>query len=467
MSQAAKSRIDEVGRSVMNPAELLIDHCLALAWEDLPEAARSKARTFLHDSLCVGVAGANAAYAASVRSAVATWGESKDCSVLGCPGLTLPAPSAAFVNAFQIHAQEFDCVHEPAVVHPLATVLAALMAEAERSGPYDGKNFLTALIAGVDVAAGLGVAVTTPLRFFRPATAGIFGSVAALARLKRVPREVALDALGYALAFASGTMQAHIEGKPTLPVQVGNAARGAITALDLASAGLPGPRSSIDGPFGYLPLFETGFDLAPVLAELGRVFRITEVSWKPFPTGRAAHGALVAVQSLVQSGQLSATTLESLTYFAPPLIKRLVGRPATPAMVPSYGRLCLPWLAAIMLGKGNIGLEDFAATTLTDPVLLALAERVSVVDNGNPDPAAFVPAVAVARLTDGRELRVEVSTQFGSPAWPLSSAQHLAKARHCLEFGGLSQVHTTLTDWIDRFEELGDVTPVFRLCAGR
>lgn len=451
----------------INPAEALIDHALGLRWDDIPESARSKAKIFLHDTLCVGIAGANAPYASAVRWAVRTWGESQSCSVLGCSDLALPAPSAAFVNAFQIHAQEFDCVHENAVVHPLATVVASLMAEAERSGPYDGKAFLTALIAGVDVAAGLGIAVTTPVRFFRPATAGIFGSVAALARLKNLPREAALDALGYALAFASGTMQAHIEGKPALPVQVGNAARGAVAALDMATAGLPGPRHGIDGPFGYLPLFETGFDLAPLLDSLGRVFRISEVSWKPFPTGRAAHGALVALQSLMQSGKLSAETFESLTYHAPPLIKRLVGRPALPSMTASYARLCLPWLAAVMLSQGRIGLEDFTPERLADPALRLLADRVSVVDNGNPNPSAFVPALAVARCTDGSELHLDVTSQFGSPDWPLSVTEHLAKALHCLEFGGMARIHAKLADLMDRFDRLDDVIAVFRLTAGK
>jgi 2-methylcitrate dehydratase PrpD len=96
-----------------------------------------------------------------------------------------------------------------------------------------------------------------------------------------------MDAFGYALAFASGTMQAHLEGKPTLAIQVAAAARSAVEAVDLALAGLPGPGASIDGPFGYLPLFEDAFDLGPVLAALGQRHRIEEVSWKPFPTGCA------------------------------------------------------------------------------------------------------------------------------------------------------------------------------------
>ena len=35
------------------------------------------------------------------------------------------ATAAAMVNAYQIHNSEFDCVHEQAVVHPMAVLLAA------------------------------------------------------------------------------------------------------------------------------------------------------------------------------------------------------------------------------------------------------------------------------------------------------------------------------------------------------
>jgi len=450
----------------VNPALSLIDHALGLDWSDFPEPVRTAAKTFLHDTLCVGIAGVNAPYAAALRAKVKGWGDGA-CSVLGDGALSLPAPSAAFLNAFQIHAQEFDCVHEPAVVHPLSVVAAALIAEAERSGPYDGRTFLAALVAGVDVAAGLGVAATTPLRFFRPATAGIFGAAAALARLRQLPRDVALDLFGYALGFASGTMQAHLEGKPALPVQVGNAARGAIAALDMALAGLPGPQRSIDGPFAYLPLFESGFDVAPVLADLGRRYRISEVSWKPFPTGRAAQGAIVALQSLMREQGLSLANFDQLVYRAPPLIKRLVGRPASATMTPAYARLCLPWLAALVLTRGSVGLDDFGQDRLGDPALLALADRITVEDDGNPDPAAFVPAVALARTLAGDLLRQTVTAQFGSPAWPLSPTQHRDKARRCLAFGGLLAIDDRLAAMIDGCDTMPDILPLLRLAAGK
>ncbi len=440
----------------MDASQALTEHALGLEWAALDEATRNAARTFLHDTLCVGIAGGNAPHAADVLRAVTGWGGAGPCGVLGRT-LRLHAPDAAFVNAFQIHAQEFDCVHEPAVVHPLATIAAALLAEIDRSGPYAGPELLTALVAGVDVAAGLGTATTTPLRFFRPATAGVFGSVAALARLRRLPPDTTRDALGYALAFASGTMQAHVEGKPTLPLQVAQAARSAVQAIDLAVAGLPGPQDAIEGPFGYLTLFEAGFDGARLRRDLGHGHRIVEVSWKPFPTGRAAHGAIVATQTLMREQGLTADTLGSLVYRAPSLIHRLVGRPATATMTPAYARLCFAYLAGTVLETGTVGLDDFTPARLRDPARLAITARVSIEVDDNPDPAAFTPAHAVARLHDGRVLRVAVAAQFGSPHWPLTREQHLQKARACLAFGGRAAIEHGLIAWIDGLDHDRDV----------
>ncbi len=432
------------------------NHARTTRWSDFPDTARTMARTFLHDSIAVGVAGAAVPMSDAVLRAASGWGRTpEEALVLGRGALPLTAGNAAFVNAFQIHAQEYDAVHEAAVVHPMATVVAVLLAESERGAPVTGADFLTALSVGVDVATGLGLAATTALKFFRPATAGIFGCVAALVSLRQLDTDVGLDAFGLALAFAGGTMQAHVEGLATLPVQIAAAARGAIEAVDLARNGVPGPRGAIEGPFGYLALFEDGADLAPVLASLGVIHRVTEVSWKPFPTGRAAHGAIVATETLCAQG-LRAADLDTLVYAAPPLIARLVGRPAHAAMTPAYARLCFPYLAAVVLRRGSVGLADFTEDRLRDPATLALAARVRVESDGNPDPAAFVPAIATATLHDGRRLEARISAQLGSPAYPLTPAQHLAKAQGCLAFAGLGAAHAPLAEVMARFESVPD-----------
>lgn len=440
---------------------VLIDHALALRWEDIPEPSRGAAKAFLLDSLAVGAAGRNAAHADGLLAMVRGWGDGGTAGVLGRPDLKLPAPSAAFVNAFQIHGQEYDCVHEAAVLHPMATVLSALLAEMARGEAVTGEQLLTAIVAGVDVAVTLGLAAPGALTFFRPATAGIFGCVAAIASLRAMPREQALDTFGHALAFASGTMQAHLEGKPALPVQVANAARGSLVAVDLARAGMSGVRGTVEGPFGYLALLEGETALAPALERLGKGHRIEEVGWKPFPTGRAGHGGIGAVQRLMAQG-LSPANLEALEYSAPPLIHRLVGRPAQHAMAPGYARLCLQYLAAVTLTRGTVSLGDFGAETLSDPALLALAAKVTVVNDGNPDQAAFVPAVARARLTGGGELVEAVPALLGSPQRPLSREEQLAKARGCLEFSGLGPCLDPLVAAVDGIDTAGDALSVLQ-----
>lgn len=450
-------------------SERLVDHALSVEWRALPAAVRADATRLLYDAVVVGVGGARAIFADELLPVVQSWGGApvdRGCGVLGRPGVRLPAGSAAFLNAFQTHGQEFDSVHEGAVLHPLPTIVPVLMAEAERSGPYPGEEILAAVVAGVDVAVSLGVAATSPIQFFRPATAGIFGAVAALARLRRLDRDTMLNAFGYALAFSSGTMQAHTEGKPALPVQVANAARGALQAVDIAVAGLPGPIDSITGPFGYLSLFEKSHDLEAAIAGLGREFRISEVCVKPYPSGRATHGGVVAALNLRAAHGLEANHVASVVYRAPSLIKHLVGRLSQPGMAVSHARLCLPYLIAVALTRGEVSLRDFTPDALSDAGVLDLAARAVVTVDDNPDPAAFVPAELILTLKDGRELRGAVSAQLGSPSFPLTEAQQLAKGWSCLDFAGLGSLHQPLADLMARFETLPDGAQAFRLAQG-
>ncbi len=461
----------EATRSALTSAltsERLVDHALSVEWSALPSSVRADAVRLLYDAVVVGVGGARAVFGDELLRVVQGWGVAADqgCGVLGRPGVRLPAPSAAFLNAFQTHGQEFDSVHEGAVLHPLPTIMPVLMAEAERSGPYPGSEILAAMVAGTDIAVTLGVAATSPIQFFRPATAGIFGCVAALARLRRLDRTTALNALGYALAFSSGTMQAHTEGKPALPVQVANAARSALQAIDIAVAGLPGPLDSITGPFGYLSLFEKSYDLGPALESLGRDFRISQVSVKPYPSGRATHGGVVAALDLRRAHSLTGDQVESAVYRAPPLIRHLVGRPSEAGMAVSHARLCLPYLIAVALQNGDVGLEDFTPQSLTQPAILDLASRIVVTTDDNPDPAAFTPAQLTLKLRDSRELTEMVSAQLGSPAFPLTDAQQKAKGLSCLTFAGFEALHAPLAEIMERFDTLPDGAEAFRLAQG-
>ena len=448
--------------------DAFVRHGLNTKFEDLTSEAVTAIKTYLLDTIGVGIAGASIPLTEAVRASARNWASHGSAHVWGRESFATTPANAAFINGFQIHGQEFDCVHEPAVVHPLATILAALMAEADAQGDVSGKELAVALAVAVDLATGIGVSVTSPIKFFRPANAGIFGATLGIARLRELNAERTKDALGYALAFNSGTMQAHVEGKPALPIQIGNAARGAIMACDLATQGMPGPHDSLEGPFGYFSLFEDEANPSEVIASLGRVWRIAEVSHKPFPTGRAAQGGIVLMQKLRAAG-VEAANVEQITLTAPPLIYRLVGRPLTQDMAVNYARLCFQYSGAVALRNGTVGLEDFSEASLSDPETLELGARIEVIDDGGPDPAAFTPQIATATLKNGSEVRAEINALYGSPSDPMTLEAHLAKFRNCVTFGfGVQRPQTEqkLIELTDRIEEVADVAVLSRLAAG-
>jgi len=279
-------------------------HVERVAAHGVPTAVRSAAMTFIADTLAVGIAGLSAPWRREILDMLSSVGGPGESTVFGS-GERLPLMHAAMLNAYQIHNQEFDCVHEKAVVHPMAAVLPALLGWAEREGGISGALLIRATAVAVDVSVTLGLCSRAAMRFFRPANASGFGATVGLAVLAGLDAERLADAIGIYYGQCSGTMQAHVEATPQLAMQMGFAARSAVTAVELARRGMPGPRAPISGEFGYFALFEGVADSAP-LNELGQSWRIAEISCKPFPSGRATHGGIDALQRLIAEEGITA-----------------------------------------------------------------------------------------------------------------------------------------------------------------
>ncbi len=397
----------------------------AVASHTLPPQVRADAEHLLGDTLAVGAAGANSPEAVKLLDVVRGWGTSTEARLLG--GGTAPAPSAAFFNGFAIHCLEWDAVHEPAVVHALSVVTSALLVASDRAGGSNPEEFLNALAVGVDVASGLGLSATGPMRFFRPATAGVIGAALAVARLNGLTRDQMADVLGLAYSFAGGTMQAHVEASIALPLQIARAAQAAVQAVGLVKAGLSGPNDGLEGSFGYSALIEP-LDLARYTCGLGKVWRISEVSIKPFPSGRASHGVLGTLDAIRGSQR----PMNSIIARVPPLVARLVNRPMTDAMTPAYARLCLPFLTALMLRTGRIDPRRFTPADFANPLVRKIAAAITIEVDGNTDANALSPQ----RLIINGHM-IEIAHTLGSPDAPMDAAQLAAKRDLCVVLAGI------------------------------
>ncbi len=445
-------------------------HVTGAQFSDLGEADLAKAKTFLLDSLGVGMAGSCGASVPDLVRTVSGWGSADEATVW-VTGERLPAQSAAIVNAYQIHCLEYDCVHEGAVVHPMATVLSALMAYVERRSaalrPVTGRDFLLALAIGVDIATLFGVASKGPVRFFRPATAGGFGATAAIARLEGLDTEGVKNALGVMYGQTSGTLQPHTEGSPVLGLQIGFNARGALSAVDLAASGLVGPHDILDGPYGYFRMFEGDqFDLDEIWSRMGREWQISHLAHKPFPSGRLTHGVVHALQQVTRELGIGAEQIETITGHVPPLVYRLVGRPDTPAPSANYAKLCLAYVAGAYLARGQVDVAEFRPDALSDPLVHAQAAKVTLQLDDNPNENALDPQRFLFGLADGRQHEVTLPHVLGHPKAPLSDAQNIAKFRRCIGYAAHPPAKTqgeALEDAVAGIEDLPDAARLAQL----
>jgi 2-methylcitrate dehydratase PrpD len=284
--------------------------------------------------------------------------------------------------------------------------------------------------------------------------------------MERLDAATMMNAFGIQYGQTSGTMQAHVEGSTLLGLQVGFNGRAGLTSIDLAMAGMSGPKDVLTGPYGYYKLFETSHDIPSWWARLGKQWQITRVSHKPFPSGRLTHAAVDALQQAQAELGFRAEDLAAAEIAVPPLAFRLVGRPDIAEPAPNYARLCIPYVGAVTLIDGSCQPEAFAADRLKDPAIHAVASRITVRQDDNPDVNALWPQRFDLSLRDGRRWQRVIETPIGHPDNPLSTERHLAKFRRCWALSGMpaSQGEQVIA-LVDGLESVDDVARLARLLA--
>lgn len=454
----------------MNTTETLARHVAKTTYADLPDSVVRAAKIFILDTFSCALAGSTGPSSDETLAAARNWGTGDAAAVWACSD-RLPAPSAALVNAYQIHCLEFDCVHEGGVLHPMSSLMSALLADVESQGRrrrlrITGKDFIAAVATGIDTSCSIAVCSKAPMRFFRPAAVGGFGAAVACAKMRGFTADQIWNTLGVMYGQTSGTMQAHVEGSKLLGLQVGFAARSAIVACDLSEAGIEGPKDVISGQWGYLPLFEGDYDLEPAWSSFGKTWRMLEVGHKPFPSGRLTHYAVDALQQMQKAHGFKAGDVAKITIVCPPLPHRLVGRPDKRDCTPNYAKLSLGFVCARALIKGTVDQFDFVESVLRDEATHDLAAKVDVILDSNPDMNAFGPQDITVKLNDGRSWTTTIQKAIGDPLNPLPRDRQIEKFWKCWDLAASKMPQANgekLLGMIDNLQSVADVTDLVRL----
>lgn len=251
------------------------------------------------DSLTKAIKGLNAGYD----------GKGNRASVLA-NGQSWSPPLAAMLNGALAHSLDFDDTHAGGALHPGVSVVSAALAEAETNTTASAKDLLTALAAGYEVACRLGVALGSggySLGFHNTSTAGIFGAVAAIAKLRHAEVETIENAFGLALSKASGSMQYLANGSWNKRLHPGFAAHDAFTCVTLAESGVVGAAEPIEGRYGLLNLYSSSAatkSSSPSPSSCNLPFlkhwEFLSTAVKPYASCRMTHGPIELAAQLAQ-----------------------------------------------------------------------------------------------------------------------------------------------------------------------
>ena len=461
----SSSATGPIGRT--DAIHALVRNVVDTRYEDMSEMAVDATKIFILDSLGVAIAGSLAPGVSETLGVLRDWGGKGESTVL-VSGEKLPAPSSAMMNSFLMHNQEFDCVHDLAVVHAFTTVLPVAIAVAEAQGGVTGREFLIAVALGVDVASSIGISSRSPMAHFRPGTAGAFGAVAAAGKIAGFDQATLSNAMGIVYSQICGTLQPHSEGAQVNSMQTGFNARAAVTAISLAAQGIQGASEVLEGRYGYFRLFEGEYDVEEVLADLGNVWQVERIGHKPFPCGRLTHGAIEAALTLKERHRFNADDVDEFEALVPPLVYRLVGRPLeSGAPSPQYAKLSIPFVVAVALIRGTVFITDFWEERLRETAVHELAGRINVIqDLTITDENISVPLRVRIRLKNGAEHELTLDQVLGHPDKPLSREQHLEKFCACWAEGAAhlpASNRNRLVNLVDELERASSVDELIRL----
>ena len=417
-------------------AELFSKHIEQSRFEDLNNETVQKLKVFLLDTIGVGIAGSTGSKLTELKEVANNWSQGNNCTILGT-WEKYSRDAATLINAYQIHCLEFDCIHEGAVVHPMAAILSSMLSHCESENKkgrvIKGKDFLLSLALGVDIASYLGICAKGELKFFRPATASGFGAVAALSNIQKFSATEINNALGIMYSQTCGNMQSHVEGVPILGLQVGFNAKSALGSIDLTMAGFPGPKRVFNGEHGYFKLIENNqFDMEYMKNNIGKKWMINEIAHKPYPSGRLTHGLVHAIKDLKSKHKLNKDDIKSIVCHVPPGVYKLVSRPIIENLTTNYAKLCARFVGASFMINNHLNIDTFTDERyLNNKETLKFADKIKIVKNDKLNEKVLTPQLFSIILENDKKIEIKLDNVYGHPKVPLSEKEYLNKFDVC------------------------------------
>lgn len=401
--------------------EAFLDFIHKLRFEALPDPVVHQAKRAFLDLVGVAAAGTETRLSEIVRRfAVNNLGAGRNGARILFDGRLASLSGAAYAGASTIDSFDAHDGHKLTKGHAGVAILPALLALADRAPGIDGRELLTSLVLGFEIATRAGIALHSSVSDYHTSGAWNALGVAAIgSRVLKLDVTATRHALGIAEYHGPRSQMMRCIDHPTmLKDGSGWGALAGMSAVQLAADGFSGaPAITMEAP-----------EQAHLWSDLGSRWRMMEQYFKLYPVCRWAQPAVEAVAAIMRRHAVQADAIERVEIRTFAAGVRLGTNPPRSTEEAQYA---LGFPVAAYLVRGRIGADEVSDAGLEDPAILSMLERIDLAED--PDLTARFPAEraasAIVRLRDGTECRCEPVTAQGDPENPLDDDAIVAKFR--------------------------------------
>ncbi len=345
---------------------------LTTRYDDIPGQTIERVKDLILDLIGVSAASHNIIASRIGRETCLRMFNGKDEDTLArilFDGRTASLAGAAYAGANQIDSLDGHDGFSLAKGHAGCGLLPALLCFAESKPEMTGREFLTAMVIGYEVACRAGMALHGTVSDYHTSGAWVSLAVAALGvRLMGGDEHILRQGVGIAEYHGPRSqMMREIDNPTMLHDGSGWGSMVGVVSAELALSGFEGaPAITIENE-----------DAAPYWSDLGVNWLTNDQNIKLFPVCRWAHAPIQASLDLRRKYRLLPEDIDCIEILAFEEATRLAkGIPETTGKA----QYSISYPVAAALAFGQVSAREVSGETFNDPVVAELVERIRVTE---------------------------------------------------------------------------------------
>ena len=459
----------------MDITRKLAENIVEVRYEQLPSEVVEKTKRQILDTVGVMFPPSTLEKGCIALEEICREGGGKaESTVVGFGG-RLPCWMAAFVNGSLTHPMDYDDTIDEFVNHPSAHTFPAALAIAEKVGNVSGKEFITAMVLGVDINVRLSAAPNglagQDYPWFPITTFGVFSATSTAGRLLRLSILEMVNAFGIALERVSGIAESISSPDSEIRgLRDGFGNREGVLAALMAKKGISACKNAFE--ILYKVYFNNDYKSWALTSGLGKEFNGLKVSLKPWPCCRGTHSSIKAGLEIAEKYDVGPDRIKEVILTAGKFGRDFLFTPIDAKRKPERGinaKFSFPFIMGIVFAKRRVVIQDFFEENLKDPEVLRIAEKIKYEFDPTFSKGVVGPGFVKVIMQGGECMERREDIPHGHPNNPMTDSELLNKFKDCSKYSKKKFSDSEITQIAEKIlnlEKVNDIKEFTNLIIG-